>query len=181
MEEKRKFLRFTAVLDAKYFAAGNSRGKDCKVTELSREGTRIEFYTREKIGTGSTVRLDIEIPRRTEPVTTSVALLWSKDLYGDTQYSFAAGGRLTMIEPEDKWDLLDYAYKIWTPVCEDECLQTVNRPLTRQWHPDRNGNLTPRDVSVKSQKMVWWICGKGHAWQARVCDRCDGRGCPDCG
>ena len=65
-------------------------------------------------------------------------------------------------------------------VCDDNCLQTINPQLSEQWHPTKNGNLTPRDVTAGSRKKVWWICNKGHGWQASVATRNKGTGCPYC-
>ena len=36
-------------------------------------------------------------------------------------------------------------------------LQTVNPELAKQWHPTKNGNLTPTQVSSCSDKKVWWM------------------------
>src|SRR3990167_4522119 len=35
--------------------------------------------------------------------------------------------------------------------------------LAREWHPTKNGNLTPFDVTAGSHKKVWWKCLKGVA------------------
>ena len=51
-------------------------------------------------------------------------------------------------------------------VCDDNCLQTLNPTLAKEWHPKKNDNLRPRDVMPGSQKRVWWICDKGHEWEA---------------
>ena len=60
-------------------------------------------------------------------------------------------------------------------------LATLNPELAAQWHPDRNGKLRPEDVTPGSDKRVWWLCEKGHAWQTRVGVRArQGRGCPYC-
>lgn len=64
--------------------------------------------------------------------------------------------------------------------CEDNCLATVNPKLAQEWHPLKNGKLTPKDVTPKSHKQVWWQCIKGHEWEARVADRSNGNGCPFC-
>lgn len=40
---------------------------------------------------------------------------------------------------------------------EDETLQALYPLLAEQWHSNKNGNLTPNDVSCGSQKQVWWI------------------------
>ena len=42
--------------------------------------------------------------------------------------------------------------------------------LLLYWHPTKNKNLTPDDVSVKSFEKVWWKCPKGvdHEWECSV-------------
>jgi len=59
-------------------------------------------------------------------------------------------------------------------------LAVVNPSLARQWHPTKNGNLTPKDVTSGISKRVWWICKKGHEWKAVIANRNNGRGCPYC-
>ncbi len=59
-------------------------------------------------------------------------------------------------------------------------LQTVNPSLAREWHYEKNTDLTPADVLPNSNKKVWWKCGKGHEWQAIINARSNGRGCPYC-
>ena len=73
------------------------------------------------------------------------------------------------------------------PVCSNQKvlagfndLATVNPKLSAEWHPTKNGDLTPQDVTAGSGKKVWWQCAKGHEWQATVGDRSLGRGCPFC-
>jgi hypothetical protein len=63
---------------------------------------------------------------------------------------------------------------------EENCLQNSNPSLALQWHPNRNGTLTPRDVTPHSHKRVWWRCESGHEWEARVDRRSRGNGCPHC-
>ena len=62
----------------------------------------------------------------------------------------------------------------------DYCKEQGTDRLLRQWHPTRNGALTPRDVSRGSKRKIWWLCEKGHVWQAMVYARADGSGCPYC-
>lgn len=66
-------------------------------------------------------------------------------------------------------------------------LATVNPKLAKEWHPTKNGNLTPKDVMANSNKKVWWylpyddaITGKhfDFEWQATVASRNNGIGCP---
>jgi DNA-directed RNA polymerase subunit RPC12/RpoP len=65
-------------------------------------------------------------------------------------------------------------------VTKDNCLKTKNPSIARQWHPVKNGDLTPEDVTPGSHKKIWWVCEKGHEWQASVKNRNYGRGCPYC-
>lgn len=65
-------------------------------------------------------------------------------------------------------------------VCDDNCLETVSPKLAKEWHPTKNGKVTPKDVTAGSSKKVWWICNKGHEWEALVVKRSQGRGCPYC-
>ena len=59
-------------------------------------------------------------------------------------------------------------------------LQTINPELAKEWNYDRNGNLKPEDVTANNGKRVWWICNKGHEWQAKIYHRNNGSGCPVC-
>ncbi len=55
-----------------------------------------------------------------------------------------------------------------------------NRTLAKEWHPSKNGKLTPKDVTLISTKNVWWKCEKGHEWQATVNKRNKKTKCPYC-
>jgi hypothetical protein len=50
------------------------------------------------------------------------------------------------------------------------------------WHPTRNGRLTPRDVTGRSNRIVWWKCpaARDHEWRAHIANRVQWRGCPFC-
>lgn len=57
---------------------------------------------------------------------------------------------------------------------------SINNPdVASEWDFDKN-ELTPRDVTVSSGNRAWWVCAKGHSWQAAINDRSRGRGCPFC-
>jgi hypothetical protein len=62
----------------------------------------------------------------------------------------------------------------------ENCLRTVNPNLAKEWHPTKNGSLTPSDVTVNSNNQVWWLCAKGHEWKAAVSSRNKGQGCFYC-
>lgn len=66
-------------------------------------------------------------------------------------------------------------------------LVTTNPELAKEWHPTKNGNLTPYDVTVGSGLKIWWLLpyddpktGKhfDFEWQARIIDRNKGNSCP---
>lgn len=54
--------------------------------------------------------------------------------------------------------------------------------LSKEWHPTKNGDLTPFDVSPQKNILVWWKCPKGpdHEWESKINNRYNGRGCPIC-
>ena len=59
-------------------------------------------------------------------------------------------------------------------------LSKKNPKLAREWHPKKNGKLTPNDVTKGSKKIVWWMCKKGHEWEANINNRNNGKNCPYC-
>ena len=59
-------------------------------------------------------------------------------------------------------------------------LATLHPTIAAQWHPTKNGVLTPRDVGQGSMKKVWWRCELGHEYLAHVFSRVQGTGCPFC-
>ena len=59
-------------------------------------------------------------------------------------------------------------------------LPNTNPDLAKEWHPTKNAPLSPKDVTQGSGKEVWWVCGKGHEWEARIYDRNRGTSCPYC-
>lgn len=65
-------------------------------------------------------------------------------------------------------------------IANNGSLQTHNHDLSKEWNYEKNGELTPYDVTPKSNKKVWWKCSKGHEWQASVNNRSKGNGCPVC-
>ncbi len=43
--------------------------------------------------------------------------------------------------------------------------------VAAEWHPTKNGNLTPDEIDKASRRKVWWLGKCGHEWQAVVGDR----------
>ena len=52
--------------------------------------------------------------------------------------------------------------------------------LVAEWHPTKNGSLSPDDYLHGSNKKVWWQCKHDHEWNASIVNRVRDRGCPYC-
>ena len=55
--------------------------------------------------------------------------------------------------------------------------------IASEWHPTKNGTLTPYMFPKRSNKKVWWLCPDcGHEWRAVIADRTGAKrtGCPEC-
>ena len=53
--------------------------------------------------------------------------------------------------------------------------------LVEQWHPTKNGDKTPQNTASGSGIKVWWLCDKGHEWDAAPTTRSrQAQGCPVC-
>lgn len=77
---------------------------------------------------------------------------------------------------EDKGSILEN----YLSELEGKSLETHSPDVARQWHPTRNGKLTPKMFSPHSNKKVWWMGDCGHEWEAAITVRTRGNGCPYC-
>ena len=60
-------------------------------------------------------------------------------------------------------------------------LATLNPKVALEWHPTKNGDLKPSDVTQGTDRKVWWLCEHGHDWYASVTSRTNMQsGCPVC-
>ena len=60
-------------------------------------------------------------------------------------------------------------------------LSEVSPEVAEEWNYNRNGTLTPNDVTAYANRKVWWTCKNcGHEWEALISSRSYGRGCPKC-
>lgn len=68
-------------------------------------------------------------------------------------------------------------------VNRSNCLAVTHPELAAQWHPTKNGALTPFGVVAGSVRTIWWLCpaAPDHEWQATPGKRMsENRGCPCC-
>ena len=67
-------------------------------------------------------------------------------------------------------------------VNEENNLKFVFPSVSSEWHPTKNGELKPEKVTYGSDKKVWWLCPKGHSYDAKISNRTrkEKSGCPYC-
>ena len=59
-------------------------------------------------------------------------------------------------------------------------LATTHPELAKEWDCEKNISLTPQSVTHGTGKKVYWLCPKGHSYQATVLHRTSGTNCPIC-
>lgn len=60
-------------------------------------------------------------------------------------------------------------------------LASANPTVATQWHPTKNGTLTPEQVTPFSNRKAWWICDKGHEYYSVIAHKVqNSSGCPYC-
>lgn len=59
--------------------------------------------------------------------------------------------------------------------------QIALRPdLREEWHFEKNKKIKMNEVTLHSNKKVWWRCKNGHEWRTTVAIRSRGSNCPYC-
>jgi hypothetical protein len=120
VEDRRKFIRFSVRLGARYSKENQDKWNQCSIINISREGMGVVVYLKEKLRLGSVLNLMIDVPGKKTPVFVSGTLTWIKDLKGDPEFSYKSGIQIITIDSEDKWILLDYSYEAWKGSKEEE-------------------------------------------------------------
>ncbi|PYJ58081.1 MAG: hypothetical protein DME24_17680 [Verrucomicrobia bacterium] len=69
------------------------------------------------------------------------------------------------------------AGKLATP---STCLLIKRPNVAAEWHPSKNGKLTPVQVTEFSNKKVYWLCERDHVWRTSINNRSHGSNCPYC-
>ena len=63
---------------------------------------------------------------------------------------------------------------------KENSLAAKSPDIAADWHPTKNGYVTPEKISFASGRKVWWLGKCGHEWQMSVDNRNHGMGCPIC-
>jgi hypothetical protein len=64
-----------------------------------------------------------------------------------------------------------------------QTLASAAPEVAAQWHPTKNGDVTPADIRFQTSKKYWWRCDAGpdHVWEASPHKRVGKKvGCPCC-
>jgi hypothetical protein len=122
-----------------------------------------------------------------------LAAEWHPDKNGDLTPSMVGRGSEKKVWWQGAcghaWDAMIYSRSVGSacPVCRGltilagyNDLATLAPDLAAEWHPDKNGDLTPSMVGRGSGKKAWWRGTCGHEWGAEINSRSAGRGCPVC-
>lgn len=61
-------------------------------------------------------------------------------------------------------------------------LATKFPEIASEWHPTKNGDLTPSDIAYGTNRKVWWLGKCGHEYEMPVSDRTSSKhaNCPYC-
>lgn len=68
--------------------------------------------------------------------------------------------------------------KVVVPGIND--LATTHPNLIKEWHPTKNVDLLPSDVTYGMATRIWWVCPEGHEYPAALLHRSSGTNCPIC-
>jgi hypothetical protein len=96
------------------------------------------------------------------------------------------------VAPDHEWQVSPHArsraegacpFCVGLRVSKTNSLASREPRIAREWHPFKNGKLTPADVVSGSARTVWWRCRRQaeHQWRASIANRVvRGSGCPFC-
>lgn len=133
-------------------------------------------------------------PRRgTKPFPDNAKALWHPDKNGDLIPEMFSGGSRKKVwwkcqECSHSWEnhICLVVNGRGCPKCSRKRkgvkggnLTPLSHLAVESWHPTKNGDLQPTDLSAGSHRRVWWQGKCGHEWQRRVRDF-DRYGCPIC-
>ena len=142
-------------------------------------------------------------PKNKQPLSVThpeLALEWHPTKNGDLTPADVVEGSAKTVwwkcaeGPDHEWAAAIYnrtrGPKTGCPCCANHQVSVTNSlaslfpEISAEWHPKKNGELTPADVVAGSNKKFWWKCAKGpdHEWEAAISNRTGSRktGCPCC-
>ena len=109
MRERRRFMRFEAILEVIYSLLGKPASKaKSYLKDLSKEGLRL--IGNNPLQRGSLVELEMKIPGDNIPIFAFGEVAWARETENS---KYDAGIKFTKIKNNDRLRLLDYVYDQW--------------------------------------------------------------------
>lgn len=109
MQERRKFNRFKLSVRAEFSVRTTLElSQEGKIIDFSREGTRI-LIPSISLSKGENIELKVYLPHRNSPIPFQAQVRWIKV---DKEQA-EVGLKITHIDPQEKNEILNYAYKLW--------------------------------------------------------------------
>ncbi len=132
-------------------------------------------------------------------VEPAIAAQWHPTRNGELSPSMVLGGSsrvvwwLCDVAPDHEWrtaiaNRTNSSNRTGCPMCvghkvvASNCLAAKFPDVAAEWHPSRNGSLSPHLVTTRVTRKVWWQCSKGHEWRTAISSRTRPKptGCPYC-
>ncbi len=109
MQERRRFIRFKVPIRVEFSVKANLElSQEGKIVDFSREGAKI-FLPPVSLSKEENIELKTYLPNRTTPISFQAQIRWIK--IGEEKAEL--GLKIIHIDPQDKSEILDYAYKLW--------------------------------------------------------------------
>lgn len=109
------------------------------------------------------------------PVGSSRRVWWKCQKGSDHEWQAGIAGRARSKAPGE------CPFCLGKRLSKTNCFAARFPKVAKEWHPTKNGRLTPRDVFSSAHKRFWWKCQFGHEWQTSIYHRTyRGQGCPVC-
>lgn len=59
--------------------------------------------------------------------------------------------------------------------------RSLSDKLLSEWHPTKNQDLSPDEITYGSYEYIWWKCERGHEWGRTIRERYNKvQECPQC-
>ena len=103
-----------------------------------------------------------------------------KELFNHLNKQFGLKINIMIDVKQDYQKIVD----LFTQKKRNRSFALVRPDLINEWHPTKNGLLTPYNTVASSHKNIWWICNKcRNEWETKPASRYSlirGTGCPVC-
>jgi len=171
----------------------------CDVADDHEWKARVEPRTRRGDGCPFCAGQKVSVSNSLPALYPDVAAQWHPTLNGSLKpEGFTAGSSKKVwwkcdVADDHEWECIIFDRTMGNgsgcPCCGGEkasvtnSLASLSPELSKEWHPTKNGDLTPDGIPNGSGKRVWWACpvAPDHVWSTILATRSiAGTGCPFC-